>query len=76
MGLPSFDMITYPTYPAHVHPASLQSFSTRLLSSSPYSLPASEAKLLMNRRAEDVENEATTWRSPPPEPDEPDAWRG
>lgn len=75
-GVPSFELITFPTHPATVHPSSYQSFTARLLSTSPYSLPAAEARQRIDHRVETLHVEAQTWRSPPAEAEEPDQWRG
>lgn len=74
-GLPSFDMTTYPTYPKIIHEDSRTSFVNRMMRASPYSLPASEAKLLMDKRAAGLQVEVESWREPAPVDDDPDEWR-
>lgn len=75
-ALPSFEIVTHPTYSKVIDPHSSESFKNRLLASSPYSLPAAQAAAAIEHRHSTTLSEAGNWRSPPIVEEAENEWRG
>jgi hypothetical protein len=75
-ALPSFEIVTYPTYLKVVDQQSQASFKARILASSPYALPAKAAQEAIEQRHEETLTEASSWLSPPVAEERENEWRG